>query len=121
MPRVRVTTSGPNMEEMGEELVEKVSSKTHIPFWGVVLILLVILSFVLLVFYCCCQRWWKKWKGDKAGKGLAGGKVDIRSVQLLGQTYKEKVRNESLSRFERLTLSLELDDFHLIDTSNCFQ
>ena len=81
------------VEGMGEQLVEKVSSKTHIPFWGIVLVLIVILAFVLMVFYCCCQRWWKKFRGDKAGKGGigVGGKVDIRTVQLLGQTYKEKV------------------------------
>lgn len=91
MGRINPNNSG-GMEQMGEQLVEKVSSKTHIPFWGVVLVLLVILAFVLMVFYCCCQRWWKKWRGDKAGKsGLVGGKVDIRTVQLLGQTYKEKV------------------------------
>ena len=82
-----------SMEQMGEQLVEKVSSKTHIPFWGIVLVLIVVLAFVLIVFYCCCQRWWRKWRGDKAGTGAlgVGGKVDIRSVQLLGQTYKEKV------------------------------
>ena len=72
-----------------EKSIEKVSMKTHIPFWGVAFTLIVLGGFTIAIFYCCCQRWWRKIRGDK-GKGVAG-KVDIRTVQLLGQTYKEKV------------------------------
>lgn len=78
------------VEKMGEELVSKVASRTHIPFYGVVLIVLVVFGILGAIFYFFCQRWWKKFRGDR-GKGLSGGKVDIKSVQLLGQTYKEKV------------------------------
>src|SRR6266487_5264875 len=79
-------------EHAGEEFIEKVAEKTHVPFWGVFLILLVILAVILVVFYCCLQRWWRKIRGKEGGKGFfGGGKVDLKSVQLLGQAYKEKV------------------------------
>lgn len=78
------------MEKTGEEIIEKVAEKTHVPFWGVFFILLLILGIIVLVFYCCLSRWWRKFRG-KEGKGFMGGKVDLKSVQLLGQAYKEKV------------------------------
>lgn len=81
---------GEGVQKMGEEIVAKVASKTHIPFYGVILIVLVVLGVLVAIFYLCCQRWWKKLRGDR-GKGMMVGKVDIKSVQLLGQTYKEKV------------------------------
>ena len=81
--------------EMTEHMVEKVATKSHIPFWGILLTLIVMVGVAVTIFYCCCQRWWRKLRADK-GKAMAGGKVDIRSVQLLGQTYKEKVRDVHL-------------------------
>jgi len=84
-----------------EKSIEKVSMKTHIPFWGAAFALIVLGGFAVAIFYCCCQRWWRKIRGDK-GKGVAG-KVDIRSVQLLGQTYKEKVQPDQ----EGLTENME--------------
>ena len=87
-----VTTEGMmvRMEHAGEKMLETVSDKTHIPFWGVFFIFIVIVGIFLIVFYCCLQRWWRKFRG-KEGKGFMGGKVDLKSVQLLGQAYKEKV------------------------------
>lgn len=82
--------------DMSEHMVDKVATKSHLPFWGILLTLVVIIGVVATIFYCCCQRWWRKLRTDKA-KSMAGGKVDIRSVQLLGQTYKEKVIILSLS------------------------
>lgn len=76
--------------EKGEEFVATVASKTHIPFAGVVLIILVVVGVLVAIFYLCCQKWWKKFRADRNKVGMAG-KVDIKSVQLLGQTYKEKV------------------------------
>jgi synaptotagmin-1 len=83
-------------EDMGEQLVEKVSTKTHIPVWGILFTLIILLGFAFSIFYCCCQRWWRKLRGKDGQKGVPAGKVDLRSVQLLGQTYKEKV---SLSHY----------------------
>jgi len=73
------TVSGPTtttlstlvkFEHAGEEFIEKVAEKTHVPFWGVFLILLVILAVILVVFYCCLQRWWRKIRGKEGGKGF---------------------------------------------------
>jgi len=78
-------------EKTIEEMLDKVAHTTHMPFWGVFLIFLVIVGVFIVVFFCCLQKWWRKIRG-KDGKGFMGGKVDLRSVQLLGQTYKEKVQ-----------------------------
>ncbi|RWS14684.1 synaptotagmin 1-like protein [Dinothrombium tinctorium] len=90
------------VENISEEFVKEVSKKTHLPVWGVLLVIIVILGVIFAVFYCCLRRWWRKFRGEK-GKGLIGGKVDIRSVQLLGQTYKEKVQPDT----EELTANME--------------
>ncbi|CAG2118030.1 unnamed protein product [Medioppia subpectinata] len=79
------------MEKSGEKILEAVADKTHIPFWGVFFIFLVIVGVFIIVFYCFLQRWWRKFRG-KEGKGFMGGKVDLKSVQLLGQAYKEKAK-----------------------------
>ncbi|CAG2161129.1 unnamed protein product [Oppiella nova] len=90
------------MEKSGEKIMEAVAEKTHIPFWGVFFIFLVIVGVFLVVFYCFLQRWWRKFRG-KEGKGFMGGKVDLRSVQLLGQAYKEKVQPD----MEELAANME--------------
>lgn len=77
--------------DKGEQFVTKVAAKTHIPFLGVLLIMLVIIGILIAIFYLCCQKWWKKFRSDRNKVGMVN-KVDIKSVQLLGQTYKEKVR-----------------------------
>ncbi|XP_054160441.1 synaptotagmin 1-like isoform X2 [Oppia nitens] len=104
------TTSAPvvtegimtRMEKSGEKILETVSDKTHIPFWGVFFIFLVIVGVFLVIFYCFLQRWWRKFRG-KEGKGFMGGKVDLKSVQLLGQAYKEKVQPD----MEELATNME--------------
>jgi synaptotagmin-1 len=86
----KTTTSQSYMKE-GKEILETVAEKTHIPFWGVFLIFLVIVGVFVIVFYCCLQKWWRKLRGKDGKGGFMGGKVDLKSVQLLGQAYKEKV------------------------------
>jgi synaptotagmin-1 len=88
---------------MEEQVVEKVVTKTGIPYWGVIFTLTIVAGFAATIFYCCCQRWYRRVRGDKAKAGLPPGKVDIRSVQLLGQTYKEKVQPDQ----EALTANME--------------
>lgn len=90
------------LSDMEEQVVEKVVTKTGIPYWGVLFTLLVMTGFAAAIFYCCCQRWYRRVRGEK-GKGLTGSKVDLRSVQLLGQTYKEKVQPDQ----EALTANME--------------
>ena len=93
------------MEKPVEDMMKTVSNKTNIPFFAVFMIFLVIVGVFLLVFFCCLQRWWRKLRG-KDGKGFMGGKVDLKSVQLLGQAYKEKVQPE----MEELTKDMEQNE-----------
>lgn len=94
------------VEKPVENMMKTVSKKTSIPFWAVFLIFLVILGIFALVFFCCLQRWWRKFRGKEAKGGFMGGKVDLKSVQLLGQTYKEKVQPD----MEELTKDMEQNE-----------
>lgn len=62
---------------------------------AIIAIAVAIAVVILLIFFCCCKRWimkkWRKKKEALAKKGLKGA-VDLKSVQLLGKEYKEKVR-----------------------------
>lgn len=89
-----------------EDMEKKVSNKTGIPFWAVFFIFLVIVGVFALVFFCCLQRWWRKFRGKEAKGGFMGGKVDLKSVQLLGQAYKEKVQPD----MEELTKDMEQNE-----------
>lgn len=102
--------SGPNffeeMEKPVEDMMKTVAKKTSIPYWAVFIIFLVIVAVFFLVFFCCLQRWWRKFRGKEGGKGFMGGKVDLKSVQLLGQAYKEKVQPD----MEELTKDMEQNE-----------
>ena len=65
-----------------------------VPLWAVVLIGIVALLLLLCCCYCICKKCIckKRKKGKDAKKGLKGA-VDLKSVQLLGNSYKEKVTN----------------------------
>lgn len=95
-----------DVEKPVENMMKTVAKKTSIPFWAVFLIFLVIMGILALVFFCCLQRWWRKFRGKEAKGGFMGGKVDLKSVQLLGQTYKEKVQPE----MEELTKDMEQNE-----------
>lgn len=90
--------------EKGEEGLEKLSAKTHIPFLAIVLILLVIIAVLLVVFYCFLQKWWKKFRESEKGQKFKG--LDLKSVNLIGQMGKEKVQPES----ENLTTNMEQNE-----------
>ncbi|XP_075587764.1 synaptotagmin-1 isoform X1 [Dermatophagoides farinae] len=94
------------VEKPVENMVKTVAKKTSLPFWVVFLIFLVIMGILAMVFFCCLQRWWRKFRGKEAKGGFMGGKVDLKSVQLLGQTYKEKVQPE----MEELTKDMEQNE-----------
>lgn len=47
---------------------------------------------VLGICFCCIRRCCRKRRSKDGKKGLKGA-VDLKSVQLLGSTYKDKVRN----------------------------
>ncbi|XP_039284733.1 synaptotagmin 1 isoform X2 [Nilaparvata lugens] len=82
-------------KETGEKLAEKAAEEFGIPEWVVVSIAILILLIVLGVCFCCIRRCCRKRRGKdgKKGKGL----VDLKNVQLLGSTYKEKPDMEELT------------------------
>lgn len=66
-----------------------IAEKTHIPGWGVVAIFVLILLVILGICGFCIRRFFKKRRSKDGKKGMKG--VDMKSVQLLGSAYKEKV------------------------------
>jgi len=46
---------------------------------------------ILVIALCCIRRCCKKRRTGKDGKKGQKGAVDMKSVQLLGSSYKEKV------------------------------
>ncbi|XP_017488612.1 PREDICTED: synaptotagmin-1-like [Rhagoletis zephyria] len=114
--KAEVTSQAPNffekVEQQGEDMMKKVSKETSIPFIVIFMIFLLIVGIFALVFFCCLQRWWRKFRGKEGGKGFMGGKVDLKSVQLLGQTYKEKVQPD----MEELTKDMEQNEAGKEDT-----
>lgn len=88
------TTSAPTKseaEKIGDkamEIADKIGHETGIPSWGVVAIGILITLIILGICGFCIRRCFRKRrsKDGKKGKG-----VDMKSVQLLGSAYKEKV------------------------------
>jgi len=58
---------------------------------------------LLLITFCCIRRCCRKRRPKDAKKG-AKGAVDLKSVQLLGNAYKEKVRPHPKQRSDYETL-----------------
>lgn len=96
-----------NIEQPVEDMMKTVSNKTSIPFIVVFFIFLLIVGVFAIVFFCCLKNWWRKFRGKEGkGGGFMGGKVDLKSVQLLGQAYKEKVQPD----MEELTKDMEQNE-----------
>ncbi|XP_076445326.1 synaptotagmin-1 isoform X1 [Babylonia areolata] len=62
-----------------------------LPVWAIILSVAVALLFLSCCLYCFCKRCCRK-KTKKEGKKGLKGTVDLKSVQLLGNAYKEKVQ-----------------------------
>ncbi|VEN38151.1 unnamed protein product [Callosobruchus maculatus] len=67
-----------------------IARKEGIEPWMLVTILIVISAIVLGICFCCIRRCFRKRRAKDAKKGMKG--VDLKSVQLLGSSYKEKVQ-----------------------------
>uniref|UniRef100_A0A1B0CZ97 C2 domain-containing protein n=1 Tax=Phlebotomus papatasi TaxID=29031 RepID=A0A1B0CZ97_PHLPP len=79
-------------EKMGEQAVEMATKFAHdmgIPTWGLVAILIGVGVVILGICFCCIRRCFRKRRSKDGKKGMKG--VDLKSVQLLGSAYKEKV------------------------------
>lgn len=90
-PIVTTESTLVKFQHSGEKILEKVAEKSHIPFWGVLLILLVIVLVILAAFYFCLAKWWRKFRESDKGQGFKG--LDLKSVNLIGQMGKEKVND----------------------------
>lgn len=70
-------------------VANKIGEKTGIPTWGVVGIFILIALIILGICGFCIRRCFRKRRSKDGKKGMKG--VDLKSVQLLGSAYKEKV------------------------------
>ncbi|NP_001191553.1 synaptotagmin-1 isoform 1 [Aplysia californica] len=94
-----VSTSSPGGGGAGDKLKEKmdeykdklINEIENLPIWAIVLIIAGSLLFLVCCVYCVCRRCCRKRKKKEGKKGLKGA-VDLKSVQLLGNSYKEKVQ-----------------------------
>ncbi len=71
-----------------------------VPMWAIILIGIVALLLLICCCVCICKKCCKRKKKKDQKKGLKGA-VDLKSVQLLGNSYKEKVNvasNEKCTR-----------------------
>ncbi|XP_033207264.1 synaptotagmin 1 isoform X2 [Belonocnema kinseyi] len=80
------------MEDVTKELAEEMG----IPTWGLVAIIIAVGAVVLGICFCCVRRCCRKRRSKDGKKGLKGA-VDLKSVQLLGGTYKDKPDMEELT------------------------
>ncbi|PRD36679.1 UNVERIFIED_CONTAM: Syt1 [Trichonephila clavipes] len=87
-----------------EEILICLLHTEKIPMWGVIAIFIAIGALCLCICYCCFKRVCKRKKKDSK-KSLKGA-VDLKSVQLLGGSYKEKVQPD----MEDLQDNMECND-----------
>ncbi|XP_044254385.1 synaptotagmin 1 isoform X2 [Tribolium madens] len=84
------TTAGPAFKERAMEMAEVVAEKTGMKAWMVITIVIAICAIILGICFCCIRRCFRKRRAKDGKKGMKG--VDLKSVQLLGSSYKEKVQ-----------------------------
>ncbi|KAK9695882.1 C2 domain [Popillia japonica] len=80
-------TPPPNFVEIA---TKGISEETGLPKWAVYTIAILIIAVILGICFCCIRRCFRKRRANKDGK--KGKAVDLKSVQLLGSSYKEKVQ-----------------------------
>lgn len=68
---------------------KKLAEEMGIPTWGLVTIFIVVGIVIVGICFFCIRRCCRKRRGKDGKKGMKG--VDLKSVQLLGSAYKEKV------------------------------
>ncbi|XP_049833723.1 synaptotagmin 1-like isoform X1 [Schistocerca gregaria] len=85
-----------------DDIAHQAADKMHIPYWAVVAIIIGVCLIFLCICVCCIRRCCRKRRTKDGKKGLKGA-VDLKSVQLLGSAYKEKVQPD----LEELTENAE--------------
>ncbi|XP_046388526.1 synaptotagmin 1 isoform X2 [Ischnura elegans] len=91
-----------DVENKAIEMADKLAHEMGIPTWGLIAIIIVVCVVVLGILFCCIRRCCRKRRTKDGKKGLKGA-VDLKSVQLLGSAYKEKVQPD----MEELTENAE--------------
>ncbi|GAB1861479.1 Synaptotagmin [Camponotus japonicus] len=91
-----VTESAVNSLEKIENFGKDFAHEVGLPPWGLVAILIGVGVIVLGICFCCIRRCCRKRRSKDGKKGLKGA-VDLKSVQLLGSTYKDKPDMEELT------------------------
>lgn len=100
-----ITSETPN-DSGGSNVLEKTKkmlSELPIPIWASILIAIVVIIILLGILFCVCKKCCRRKKKDKGGKKGIKGAVDLKSVQLLGSSYKEKVQPD----MEELEVNME--------------
>lgn len=87
-----------------EKIINELAEKTHLPVWAVIAILVLICA-TCFCFCCCYMKRWCRRKKKDSKKGLKGA-VDLKSVHILGGSYKEKVQPD----MEELQDNMEVND-----------
>lgn len=92
------------ISEKAAEITEALAHEMGIPTWGLVSIIIVVCLIILGICGFCIRRCFRKRRSKDGKKGMKG--VDLKSVQLLGSAYKEKVQPD----MEELTENAEEND-----------
>lgn len=83
------TTVKPSNDTIIQNIVH-LANKEGIDTWVLVTILIAVSIIILGICFCCIRRCFRKRRAKDGKKGMKG--VDLKSVQLLGSSYKEKVQ-----------------------------
>lgn len=71
------------------EKIDDAAVTLHTQPWTIVAVLVGVSIVLIGICVCCIRRCCRKRRGKDGKKGIKG--VDLKSVQLLGSAYKEKV------------------------------
>lgn len=80
----------PNTTDTFVNNIVSLANKEGIDTWMLVSILIAVSIVILGICFCCIRRCFRKRRAKDGKKGMKG--VDLKSVQLLGSSYKEKVQ-----------------------------
>ncbi|XP_071791459.1 synaptotagmin-1-like isoform X3 [Asterias amurensis] len=83
--------SGTVLNQFGDKIMEELN-KLPLPMWAIIVIAIVAGLLLLCCCGCICVKCCCKKRKKKEGKKGLKGAVDLKSVQMLGAAYKEKVQ-----------------------------